>query len=723
MQVYGQLKVAQIENLTVDPTGTGLVPGRMWYRTDSKLYKVYDGAAVQTFVDLNTAQTLQNKIFDTITWQQLGATPANPPAGFNKTYFKTDGKQYTLDSSGIEQEVGSGGSGNGINYISTPGGESGTPGWVGYADAAGVTPVDGTGGVSGIVFTSTTVSPLRNTSSFLWTKDAANRQGHGESYDFTIDEADRFKVLQGSIEYAIASGTYADNDLAIYIYDVTNSQLIQPAPFQIKNHSLPAERLGFEFQATGSTSYRLIIHTASTSALAYSLKFDSFSVGPQAKLYGSPVTDIVDESTLFTIGGDSTFGAVTYSARSVQTKKIGDVLRVNASFTSSGAGGASGNLILRLPSKYQIDPAKSIMLGTGEHFRVGSSLYSLATRATRLSATDILLNLRNDAGGSSAVDFNSGSLFGFNLDIPIVGWSSSVIMSDSASTRVIVARAALTTAQTGITSKVIPFNVISRDDVGGFSSGVYTVRVPGAYRVSAGALLANLDGATNSRLQIRKNGNAVADAYMARLASGSATDASGYVNDLVTCVAGDTIDIFVIGDASFDIDNNGLRTWVAINLESGPAQIAASEKIYAEYRTSAGQSIPNATNTIVNYGTKTHDSHNLVTVGASWKFTSGISGLYRVVVKNLFLTGQSWAAGTIAQASIFKNNSATPEVAAYKTIEVGHSQELMVTGEARIKLLAGDFIDVRLFQNAGAARSLYTGADFNVIFIERIGEY
>lgn len=65
MKVYGQLEKAQIENVTVDPTGTGLVPGIIWFRSDLELFRAYDGTQVREFADLDSAQTMLNKILST----------------------------------------------------------------------------------------------------------------------------------------------------------------------------------------------------------------------------------------------------------------------------------------------------------------------------------------------------------------------------------------------------------------------------------------------------------------------------------------------------------------------------------------------------------------------------------------------------------------------------------------------------------------------------------
>lgn len=45
MKVFGQLEVAQMENLAADPTGTGNVPGRVYYNTTTNQAKIYNSSA------------------------------------------------------------------------------------------------------------------------------------------------------------------------------------------------------------------------------------------------------------------------------------------------------------------------------------------------------------------------------------------------------------------------------------------------------------------------------------------------------------------------------------------------------------------------------------------------------------------------------------------------------------------------------------------------------
>lgn len=52
MKIYGQAERMQLENLSVDPSGAGLVKGRTWFNTSSGQAKYYDGSAVQVFGSL-----------------------------------------------------------------------------------------------------------------------------------------------------------------------------------------------------------------------------------------------------------------------------------------------------------------------------------------------------------------------------------------------------------------------------------------------------------------------------------------------------------------------------------------------------------------------------------------------------------------------------------------------------------------------------------------------
>lgn len=377
-----------------------------------------------TLVARTSTDTLTNKTMgDALTFTQI-ATPSNPASGFNKLYPKSNNLFYTLDSTGAERAVGSG-TGS-INYIANPDAEGGTTGWATYADAAGSQPVNGTGGSPTETYTRTTSSPLRGTGSFLLTKDAANRQGEGASYDFTIDSADQAKPIYVSFDYAIASGTYADGDLTVYLYDVTNALVIQAIPYQILNATtgLSQRWIGYFQSSAASTSYRLIIHTASTSALAYTVKFDNFVTGPSQQFIGAIVTDWTSYTPTFT-------GFGTATAIEFYYRRNGDTLEVTGNWTTGTVSGTEARV--SFPSGLTSFAFPSLRLA-GERSAAEDDGFATNTVLVEPSVTYFTFG-RGATGFQQLVKQNGNIITNTGVKqsifakVPVAGWSSNVNMS------------------------------------------------------------------------------------------------------------------------------------------------------------------------------------------------------------------------------------------------------------------------------------------------------
>lgn len=261
------------------------------------------------------------------------AAPATPPANTVRLYTKADGKVYKKDDTGLEQAVGSGSGAGGINYLVSSNKawdfEDGVvTGWSAYADAAATSPVDGTGGSPNVTFAASSSSPLRGVYSGLFTKDAANRQGQGTSVDFTLDNAEKGELFSFRFD-AEASSAFANGDVRVYVYDVTNAALL-PGYFPVSPGS--SEVQGY-FLATTSTSYRFILHVASTNASAWTLKIDNVKIGPFEYLSGPTISDyIAADTSLITTQG---FGTPTWNF--YHYKIVGDMIHVNFEFTSGTA--------------------------------------------------------------------------------------------------------------------------------------------------------------------------------------------------------------------------------------------------------------------------------------------------------------------------------------------------------------------------------------------------
>ena len=307
MKVYGQLERAQIEGLTSDPVGANLVVGRMWFRTDTQRYKVYDGSAVKEFVDLVEAQTLQNKILDSAqlntpivqgasTYNQIGSTPANPSAGNHKVYFKNDGKLYTLDALGNEVEVGSGAGGGQKNYFDDT--SANIDNTVGSWETD-----DGAGSASaGLTLSVTNLAGelLAGAGSLKIEKDAADRDGHFiKVTSETIDPSDRGRPNYGSFEFRPLTG-YESSDFIFEAYDVTNAAVLYSGvteDLELLNARGRFNWVTYLEDNTEEVEFRVKVNNANTNA--FSAVLDEFKFGPTNQLIfqDGPIAEILAVAT------------------------------------------------------------------------------------------------------------------------------------------------------------------------------------------------------------------------------------------------------------------------------------------------------------------------------------------------------------------------------------------------------------------------------------------
>jgi hypothetical protein len=489
--------------------------------------------------------------------------------------------------------------------------------WTTYADAAGTSPVDGTGGAPLSTFAVSTDSTMRGVTNFLWTHSAANRQGEGFSYDFSIDPSDKGKVLQCSFEYLISSGTYADNDMSVWIYDVTNAVLIQPAPYLIKNSGI-IEKFAVEFQtSSNSTSYRLIIHTGSTSASAYTIKFDNFMLGPEAKLYGSAITDPVAYTPTFT-------GLGTVTGINFVSWREGANLLVKGTFTtgtptateariSLGFGGGDSN-VTALSTLPTLSAA-----GTTEVTNFSSTVYKISALIEPSVSYITMGNQASTVGGLSKQ--NGNALFGASvtvsllLKIPIQGWSSSQIMSSDASSRTVIFSGYVASNQ-ALTANVTNLPLTSsKDSHAAWTGSTYVVPVPGDYQIAA-TLLANATGGT-----MQAYVNAAAVKQMMTI------NTTEYVSSAITLENLKAGDIVSFRSNATQTVAGVSTAFVSISRISGPSQIAASESVSALYTGAPPTGTLNGSLNNVTFGTKVKDSHNAMS-GAT--YTVPVSGTYSI---------------------------------------------------------------------------------------------
>ena len=726
-------RMQQTERNNITSPATGL----MAYNTDFNTYDFYNGSGWLNFLDTGTTQEFSGKtVTDSLKFKETGG--GSNYSAFQAPSSLTGDVTFTLpDGDGSAGQVlstngsgtlswANGGSGSGgINYLDdNPDAEAGTTGWATYADSAGTSPVDGTGGSATTTWTQTSSSPLRGTYSFLLTKDAANRQGEGVSYDFTISAADKAKVLQVSFDYIVGSGTFAAgssssaSDVTVWLYDVTNSQVIQPSSYKLLSSSTSiASKFDATFQtASDSTSYRLILHVGSTSSSAYTVKFDNFIVGPSTYVYGTPITDW--ES--FTPTG-------SWSTNTTYTgfkRRVGDNEEYDVLVSLSGAPTATV-LTINIANSKTIDTSK--ITGTSadtSDFGFGSALDSGVQNYPKLkvgynSSTSVIVYAPNASGtyltgvgvsNTAPITFGSGDSVHLKYSVPITGWSSSVQMSDKTDTRV-VAFSANTSTTAATTSSPFIYTTVTKDSHGAYSTstGKFTAPIPGYYTFQ----FSNYTGSTAAQAKLHINGTAV---YQGSSSIASTAVGSGAYTTYLN--AGDTAEIRPEVSATA-VTGATLNTFSGFRL-SGPSAIAATETVVARYSTSAGQSIPDSTVTIVDFGTKSFDTLGSVTTGSSWKFTAPISGYYSINSRVLLSSGAGWASTERVLFHLYKNGSAYSILDYNPQHATNTSINMNASGQDIVQLNSGDYVDIRVEQNSGGSIALNNSALNNFINIQRV---
>ena len=728
---------------TVDRTGT---KGSFVYANAlASKFKIGDLASEAEVVTVSHTQTLTNKTLtspvlttpttDIISATEQGSTPATPASGVRKLYPKADGF-YQLDSTGLETKVGSGSGGGGaVNLITNGSADDAiTSIFAPYADAAGTRPVDGTGGSPTVTTSISAVSPLTGTKSYLLTKPASNTQGEGWAVaTVPLDLSYRAKALKISVDYVVNSGTFVagsrttDSDIIWTCYDITNSKIVEPSNIKMFASSTT---ISDKFEATvqfdyNCTSFRLIAHCATTSTAAYEIKVDNVTVSPSVYVYGSPVTD-------FGLPIVHTSNVTTNATLTTKTRRVGDSYHVIGNIAFSGANTQNVTPSITLP--YGLDSSK--LPSTG---RIAVGQFTIRNGGTGAVTSGSLIVSVASFGNVVAFEGVNPSLnspytiganheYGFEFTIPVVGLGSSVQMSDSADARLMLARYKTAAAQSipSATFTIVDFGTKDFDTHGAVTTGAawkFTAISSGYFRIGTHIRVSTSLNAVNFAARIYKNGvagPALADNTTDNSASGRG-DITG--STIVELVAGDYVDIRVIQNSGGAVTLLSDADYVYIDIEklSGPSAIAANESINAVYTTAAGQSIPNATDTIIDFGTAEINSHGNVVTGGAWKFTANTSGVYEVSAFTQLAGGGSWSISEEALITLFKNGTSFSRIG-INVATVAHTSSVPVQCAPRqIRLLAEDYIDLRMNQNSGAALSLVAAAQINWVSIKKVG--
>jgi hypothetical protein len=536
-------------------------------------------------------------------------------------------------------KVGSASNSLGINYLSAANstGESAIS-WITYADAAGVVPVNGVDGSPTITFAVNATTPLRGLKDMLFTKDAANRQGEGCSIAFVPDLADQGKIIDFTFDYK-TSAAYVDDVVQIFMYDVTNSVLVYPIAGQnLKASTINAShKAQFQLPIT-CASARMILHVASTSSTASTFNIDNVRIGPQSGIAnGVPVTDWTAYTATVAPG---TSGSYTPSTITAYWKRMGSDLFVTVPpFTIVSVSSPVGVPTITIPSGLIIGTQSGSDLITNGDFTYYDDSANAYVPVYCYSSQGLTKVVIPAASSTAVPTAAANDSFRGTFRMPISGWSSNCVMSSDADGRVI---AALITGDPASATSGNPIIVptVSYDSHAAYNAttGRFTCPISGVYKVYGA--LASASAATT--LTIYKN--AVAGPLAGNLDSNGEATFVGAVN----CNAGDILDIRPGGTVD--------ATSMSLNFEkvSGPASIAASEKVYAAYSTNTATTMTNNTAVAVPYEDKVADSHNAYNI-ATGVYTCPRAGVLSLSAMAQLASDAGWGAGEQAILSVLIN--------------------------------------------------------------------
>lgn len=589
-------------------------------------------------------------------------------------------------------------------------------GWAAYDDAAS-DPVDATGGTSTTTCARSTSSPIDGDGSLLMTKTGgASYQGEGCALTFTVPANLSGEPLQISFEYAVASGTYADDAVELWMYNSTGTTLIQPAPTLLKNHSLNRQTYKAEFQPTYSTSaqtFRLALHIGATDTTAYALKFDNFRVYKGRKSYGSPVTDW---STSATGSDTSNNSVVTYN-----WKRNGDTMEIDYSVSFSGAGDG-GTYAVNLPSGYVIDTTKTRSKTLG-HFLWNDSGTALKLGSVQYGNTTQLTFIIDVSG--SALDgsvFASGDTVSANVRVPIIGWSSSVVMSSDADTRVAAVTMYRTSSSQTISSSSetkVQLNAASPDTHGGADTTTnyrYTFKTPGIYILSG---LVRVNSTTSGDVysaRVKKTGDTVINSASTAGTSAHSIPIAGRV---ISAIAGDYIELFVqsTSDALYDVMGTADNfTHLSIVKVSGPAQIAASEIVAGDWYKNGNTTYNgNAARQQILIDTANLDTHSMLSSNTVVIKTPGI---YEIDAQAYF-SGANIVSGGLYSVLVTKGTLGGTVLAGAESRASAAGAVTSCTATGIRSLVTGDILYFAVSSNQNHSASTIT-VDGSTTFLTKI---
>jgi len=395
------------------------------------------GAAGLSTTQIATAAFVQQEkqaLEDMRAYRADKAYALNDPTFYNGVPYKSlaaGNIANTPNASPTYWEVTGGGAGSesNVGYNFTNGQfESATTGWARYLDAAGIIPVDGTGGSpnASTTFLRNATTPINGVADAILSKDDENRQGEGVSYDFTIDRGQTTSPAQITFTYKTPVA-YQDGYLGVFLYDKTNGALIRMSVENIPATYGSISQFLTTFIPSTSLEYRLIFHVITDTTTQWTFEVDNIQVGQKNVAVGAAIGNWIDFPVVIANTG-------TLAASNAQYRRVGSNMEVRGYLQKNGtAETVPGYVNVLFPTGFSLSPYSANLENGTWSKSVNTTASTIASGPCLITAGGVLfrwLNLSNGVTGAlSGTQLEANQLISFSFSAPIAQWTSNVNMA------------------------------------------------------------------------------------------------------------------------------------------------------------------------------------------------------------------------------------------------------------------------------------------------------
>jgi hypothetical protein len=357
---------------------------------------------------------------------------------------------------------------------------------------------------------------------------------------------------------------------------------------------------------------------------------DNVFVGSKPVVKGPIVTDW--ESYTSTITGSTTNPTGTTQA---YYRRVGDSMHIQISSTLTTIG--SGLYSWTIPNGFQIDTNKTpsaitSAVGSGLFYSVGDSSANARVLSVYVNtSTTIRLYTEGGIFASTFTGVSAGDVISLDFIIPILGWSSNVVLSDDAGNREIATSLNLASnynISTALLEKV-PFNTVTYDSSASYDSTNTRINIAesGSYDLSTSLFVSSLTDQDTVECRILVNGTAVASSQSKVSGTVITVGASTFVPNLKK---GDYVEVNVRNSSAARgvINSTSSFSYFKVAKRPSPQTVAASEVVAVRATTVTPNAIGTSA-TIMLYDDKTYDTHNAYNPSTG-KFTAPQTGYYQI---------------------------------------------------------------------------------------------